>query len=160
MSHKRVAIIADDQAPAGIPHVQGFYGKLKRNTLSDEDAKKSKYCATSKGSDLYGIYDNIRKTKGDMILKVQIPLSPLVFLTPLARTNPPAIDLNGKILAYNQDRSFQCFLDMNKLDADDIVGLLLDKGMYRIKGFFSAFMEEGTQELCLIADTFKADLGW
>ena len=104
--------------------------------------------ASPSGSELFKIYNNLAKKNGDMVLKIQVPME------------SPAIDPNGLLYAYDKDRSFRCFLDKKKLDAEEVIHLISAKGMLGVKGYFSAFMEEGKQELCLITDSFNANLGW
>lgn len=100
--------------------------------------------ATSAASSLFATYDRERREKGEMILKIQAPM------------DEPKVHM----LAYNEDRSFQCFLDMEKLDAGEVLALLEAKGMYGTKAYFSAFLRKGRREVVLIPDTFQYELPW
>ena len=57
-------------------------------------------------------------------------------------------------------RSFQCFLDLEKLDAGEVLALLAAEGMYGTKAYFSAFLRKGRREVVLITDTLQSKLPW
>ena len=116
---------------------------------------------TAATSELYKVFDLIKRDEGHMTLKIQLPMS---FLTnPESQLFPglnPGTDPDGVILAYSRDRRFQCFLHQSQLDGSDVLDVIRDKGMNRSLGFFQAYMNEGKRELIVVLDSFQPDMRW
>ena len=69
-------------------------------------------------------------------------------------------DLNSDMVAFNEKRNFRCQLDPKMFDAPELISIIRQKGVGRVKGYFWAFMEQGKPELTVITDPILPAQPW
>ena len=71
------------------------------------------------------------------------------------------IDMDGKLLVYNEKRNFQCTIDPRKLEAQELLSVIRDRGVGGVKAYFWAFMEVGKpNELIVVTDPIHPAQSW
>jgi len=89
---------------------------------------------------LFHLYSQEYDKKGNLLLKIQVGLGPM------RRSIAP----DQKMMAYNEDRTFLCYLEPHALDGENFIGMMVKRG--EMKGYFWAFMEKGKNEIVVITD--------
>jgi len=145
-SHKRLVII--DMSGKHVLHftdptkpVRDAFTRGKFDTLS-QDLRRH-MVATHVISPAEEVLKNVIGREGNIIVKVQI-----------------SILSSAHMLVYNQDKSFNCICDPEKLDAADVATLIKERGIDGLKAYFWAFMEPGNKDLILVTDPVLPAQPW
>ena len=136
-------------------NTHNWYAASRRQTLIrrgfDEPASKMNALKTSvhHGDKLFDIYSQEYKKKGNLLVKIQCMLK---FIPGPGLEPRRAINRDAGFRAYNEDRSFDCWLDAHAGDAEEVRAILTERGKLAFKGYFWAFMEPGKNEVVIITE--------
>ena len=109
-----------------------------------------------KTTKLFDDYSDEWDKKGNLLLKIQVCRS----LAVDCHADSLLTLFPGKPMkAYNESRSFQCYLDSKKLDGPELISVIREKGVAG-KGYFWDFMKRGETEITVITDPIHRAQPW
>lgn len=145
-SHKRVAV-SEDKYFVELPDFKSLI--MQKLVASHQPNYQPEPVELETG--LYEIYNDEWQKSGNLFVKIQALLNPDDF----------SINMDGKLLVYNEKRNFRCSLDPHKLQAKELLAIIRDRGVDGAKGYFWAFMEaEKPTELIVITDPVHPAQPW
>jgi len=154
--HKRLAFDSSDVTYCDTPNIQSTILRNFVNMGPDGLPGYEPQSLVQEKGKLFDENNDKVKTNGNMLIKVQVMLKS--FLDPTVGSVPD-VDYGGKLMVYNEGKSFRCFMDPHKLDGQELISIIKVKGVAG-KGYFWAFMKPGQKHLTVITDPIHRAQPW
>jgi len=151
-SHKRLAFI-DAKYFFAVPNIQST---ILRNFVNEDIPGSEPQALEGQVGKLFDSYNEEVKKHGNLLVKIQVGLNQFPDATV---GSVPDLDYNRQLAVYNKSKSFRCFLDPHKLDGQELISIIKEKGVGG-KGYFWSFMESGEPHLTVITDPVHRAQPW
>jgi len=103
---------------------------------------------------LFDTYNEEWNKNGNMLLKIQAEVKN-------DSNHNWYPNMQKDLLVYNEKRNFRCMIDCQQLEGQELLSIIRDKGIGKVKAYFWAFMEPGKpEELTIITDPIHRAQTW
>ena len=153
-SHKRVVIkpIEND----GVFYTQNDYrSKIMKDVMNvDIPTYRPQSQGRADVKSLFDTYNEEWNKNGNMLLKIQAEVKN-------DSNHNWYPNMQKDLLVYNEKRNFRCMIDCQQLEGQELLSIIRDKGIGKVKAYFWAFMEPGKpEELTIITDPIHRAQTW